>query len=81
MIVGSNNYVYVHGKHKSKVFLIKNSYDSKLTGWIGIGDLCFPTSCVGKRVRVKVEFVDEPTKSLDKNRRLVEPVSFEVNNY
>jgi len=60
MLVGYNGYCY-RGKHaKSKVFLIKYPYNiNKKKGYINVGYIHFPPECIGKRVRIKVEFVEE----------------------
>lgn len=87
MIVGYRNYVVARkgsgrGSLKSKVFVIRHSPNiNTATGQIEVGQIHFPIDCIGKRVRIKVEFVDEEEKSLDMNRKLVEPLSFEVNHY
>jgi hypothetical protein len=90
MIVGSGNYLYVSGKHgsansrsrRSKVWVVRHHGNVRCsTGSVDVGLVHFPKSCVGMRVRVRVEFVDLPNKVLDKDRVLVEPVSFEVKHY
>ena len=90
VIVGAGNYLYrgcrggALRSKKSAVWIIRHSHCGKIiskSGEVFIGGIRFPEHCIGKRVRVKVEFVDEPLKSMDKNRKLVEPVSFEVTNY
>ena len=90
MIVGSGNYLYVAGKRGSvnrssrlsKVWVIRHHGDVRCsTGVVEVGDVYFPAQCVGKRVRLRVEFVDLPNKVLDNDRVLVEPVSFEVTHY
>lgn len=88
MIVGAGNYVFRSFRGNcgsrsklSKVWIIRHGNLGTSTGLIEVGNIHFPKSCIGKRVRLKVEFVDEPNKVLDKNRVLIEPVSFEVTHY
>jgi hypothetical protein len=63
MIVGQGNYVFARGKRKSKVFFIRDYGGVAL---IDVGRICFPKHCVGKRVRVKVEFVEDKNDKNDK---------------
>lgn len=77
MIIGKDNYVYACGRgcsrassKKSKVWIVRNS--SSATGVVEIRGIRFPKNCIGKRVRLKVEFVDEPNVVLDRNNNAVE---------
>ena len=59
MNIGYGNYIYKKGSKLSKVFRIKHSGAIiKQTGEIYIGSVHFPKHCIGKRVRVKIEFVE-----------------------
>jgi hypothetical protein len=59
MIVGSNNYLIARGKKKATVYLVRYSSDGKKKrGEIYIGAIMFPEHCIGKKVRVKVEFLE-----------------------
>jgi hypothetical protein len=83
MIVGQGNYLYRSGRGNnracskmSKVCIIRGrpNYSS---GVIDIRGIHFPKHCIGKRVRIKVEFVDEPNMVLDKHRNLVEVLKWD----
>lgn len=56
MIFGNNNYVRARGKNKSKVFIVRK-YGSSYQ--IEVKRICFPKEFVGRRLRLKVEFVED----------------------
>jgi hypothetical protein len=84
MLIGSGNYVYRGGKglkarsKMSKVWTVRHSGLGRgSTGCIDIHSIHFPKHCVGKRVRVRIEFIDEPNMIMDKNGNLTEVLKWE----
>ena len=60
MLIGKDNLLYRRGKKKSAVYLVHPSHNDKShRGEIHIGCIMFPEHCVGKRVRVKIEFLED----------------------
>jgi hypothetical protein len=60
MIVGNNGYLYQRKSKHSRVFVIKyHTNINNSRGMIDVGTVTFPPHCIGKRVRIKIEFVNE----------------------
>ena len=57
MICGNNNYVYARKSNfKSKIFLVKKYGNVNM---VRVGAIYFPKEFLGKRVRLKVELVED----------------------
>jgi len=67
MIIKTGNYGYKKGSHIARVFVIQHSPNmNSRTGAISVGVIHFPEHCIGKRVRVKVEFLEEDENEKEK---------------
>jgi hypothetical protein len=59
MRIGYGNYCYKNYSHGSKIFFIKHGSLTSSKGIIDVGVISFPSHCIGKKVRLKIEFLEE----------------------
>ena len=60
MILGYNNYLRPRGKRQPRIYTIIHSPSiNTSTGFINVGAIHFPKEYIGKKVRIKIEFVEE----------------------
>jgi hypothetical protein len=59
MKIGQGNYCYRNYDHGAKIFFIKHGSPSSSRGVIDVGVISFPEHCIGKKVRLKIEFLED----------------------